>query len=351
MTISRCLAGALAVCGATASLAAAQAGVRGTVSVAWSNTTGAPITAWDGHANLLFRPMAANRADILRAIRTPTLGEAYRAVRPTQVHSADVTSLSSSKTETVSCPVGGHGDHWVDRTMTTTSGGIADARVAFEYIRPEVDLLTGRGSLMLSPYIQANSGRGNTGWWIEDRWVLPGRWNTIGTYPCEGDSQPALRLPRVFAKHGGAAVPRPVSDWLESTGRRDWVLRRDAKGRWRVIIAKRERTTFSESVFGPQNTQQMNYEVRSSLYLAGSLRALRARCVVPRTRIARAKSPAAAVNLARRAGLPNVRFAGTVRIPRGWRGGYEILSPHIDSMSRAPCGAGSYRVRKLVPQR
>lgn len=329
-------------------MATGQAGVGGTVSITWSNTTGAPITAWDGHANLLLRPAAANRRDILGAIRTPALGEAYRAVVPAQVHPAYVTSLASSRTETVLCPAG---EGWVERTMTTTSGGIADARVAFEFIRPKVDLITGTGSLMLKPYIQTNSGSGNTGWWIADRWVLPGRWNTVGTYPCEGDSQPALRLPRIFASNSGAAVPRPVSDWLESTGRRDWVLRRDAKGRWRVIVAKRERTTFSESVFGPQDTQQMTYEVRSSLYLVGSLRALRARCAVPRSRIARAKSPAAAVNLARRAGLPNVRFAGTVRIPRGWQTRYEILSPYIDSMGFAPCGAGSYRIRKLVPQR
>jgi hypothetical protein len=314
----------------------AGTGIRGTLDLRWGGITGAPVTGWDGRTRLVFDPSAAAREATLRAIGDPALGEPTRAVYAPQVQAARVTALEFTRTDAVLCPADDGGTYAA--TESSSAGGIADGRVAFEILPPVLDLLAGRGTIALDPHVAPSA----SGWWLADRLTLPGRHSPTGASPCPGTGAPARLLPRILAVNGGAAVPRVISDWISDDSRSlAWPVRRTGGG-WRVVIGHRDRPVFSESVFGPQDTQRMDVEITSDLYLAGTPARLGARCRIPTGRMNAARTPAEAVRWARRAGL-NARFAGTRRVPwpRGAR--YEITGPQI-GMGAGLCGRGTYRV-------
>ncbi|MCW2922572.1 MAG: hypothetical protein JWL76_2446 [Thermoleophilia bacterium] len=336
--------GAAALLAPAANAVPAGTGVRGTVTITWGGISGAPITSWNGTLGLEFDPSAAARQSILAASTDPALGEPWRPLFGPQVQAARVTQLVSDKTETVLCQNDDLSSY--EATATSSVASLGDPRTSFEILAPSVDLIAGTGSISLHPYVQSNSGAGDTGWWVNDRLVVPARWTSAGTFPCPGpaSNDPAARQQRVLAVNGMGAAPVTVYDWLaKQPGTGDFRLRRTTAG-WRVLADATRRETFSESRFGPQDTQQLDLRVQSQLYLAGSLTQIGARCVVPRLAIERARTSAAAVLLAKRAGLTNTTFAGTRRGFGGLRTRYVIESPSIDSTSHAPCMRGRYRI-------
>jgi hypothetical protein len=314
-------------------------GVRGSVSISWGNIAGGPITSWTGSAQLAFDPSPAARQGALAAIADPALGEAYRTVFTPQVHAARVTSLVSDRTETVLCTNEDLSTY--EAAFNSSAASVADARVAFEILPPRVDLLTGRGTVALDLLAQAHP----SGWYLQSRYVLPGRYVAAGASPCPGSGTgvPADRLPRIFAPFGSGAIPRTITDWMHDGSRAlDWPLRRTPQG-WRVMIGVAERQTFSDTPFGPQDSQTLDVRIASDLYLAGSWTALEARCRIPEGRIARARSASDAVRWARRAGFTRARFAGIKRI-RGMRGTRYVLTGPSIGMGEGRCGPGTYRV-------
>lgn len=319
-------------------------GVRGSMTVTWGGMGGAPITSWNGTLGLEFDPSAAGRRSIVAASTDPALGEPWRPLFGPQVQAARVTQLVSDKVEMVTCQRDDLSTYEV--AWSTSVASLGDPRVSFELLTPRVDLIAGTGSVQLEPYAQSNSSAGDTGWWVNDRLVVPGRWTSAGDYPCPGVTatpDAAARQQRVLAVNGQGAVPLAFYDWLANQPLNEYRLRRTTAG-WRLLADATRRATFSESRFGPQDTQQVDLRVRSQLFLAGSLLELRAKCRVPREAIERARSAAAAVALARRAGLTNTTFAGTRRGFGEARTRYVIESPSIDSMGHAPCMQGRYRI-------
>ena len=328
-----------------ASAVPAGTGVRGTVTVAWGNVAGAPITAWDGTATLAFDPSSAARREARAALADPSLGEQYRPIFAPQLQAARVTALSGTKVQTVTCTTNDADGNLVnyDATYTESVAGVADGRVAFEILPPRVDLISGRGTITLALHAQMHPD----GWYVRDRVVLPGRWTSSGAWPCPGEGQPVDALPRILSPNGGGAIPVAISDWM----RRGELNLRSTGGSWRVLMNLSRRDTFSESRFGPQDAQQLDLRVASNLYLAGSLTELGARCRVPYGLIERAASGAVAVRNARRAGLTGTRFAGVRRVlPPGFRPRNRITGRLIDSMGHAPCYRGTYRIHRDVPR-
>ena len=348
LSMSACLAvlAALAATAPAADAVAPGSGVRGTVDLSWGNISGGPITAWSGSAHLTFDPSAAGRQETLAAISDPRLGEPSRPPYAPQVQAARVTSLVSDKTETVTC-LGDDGEGnpiEYPAPWSSSVASIADGRVAFEITPPHLDLLTGRGDVALDPYLAPSS----SGWWAADRFALPGRFTGGGAWPCPGDGAAADRLPRILALNGQGAVPRPLTDWLDDDSRSlAWPVRRTRSG-WRVMISTAQRPTFSDSPFGPQDTQQMDVRIGSDVYLAGSLADLQAWCRVPSELIARAKTSRAAVRLARRAGL-RARYAGVKRVAT-LRAPKFVVTGRI-GMGRGTCGRGAYKVWRYEPRR
>lgn len=314
---------------------AAGSGVAGTLDMTWGNTTGSPITSWSGNVQLTFDPSAAARQATLAAINDPALGEPSRATYLPQLQAVRATALSAAKSQNVTCLDEAGNEYGA--VWNSSATGIADARIAYEVLPPKLDLISGRGNIALTPHLASDSG----GWYVGDRFTLPGRYTGTDEYPCPGNASPALRLPRLLALNGSGAVPRVTTDFLNDHSRSlSWPVRRTASG-WRVMINATRRETFSESIYGPQNTQSMDMTVRSNLRLVGSLRALEARCKVPVGLIARAKSSTAAVRAARRAGL-NARFAGTKPAFRFSRARYGITGQI--GMGYGTCQRGLYKV-------
>src|SRR5690606_7447830 len=121
-------------------------------------------------------------------------------------------------------------------------------------------------------------------------------------------------------------------------------------GRWLVLAETKGRQTFSESRYGPQDTQQLDVQVRSSVRLVGSLAQLGARCRVPLGATQRASSSGAAAARAKRAGPTNRRFGGT-RYARVGGGSRCQITGTLDTMRHAPCHGGSYRITRWVSRR
>ena len=317
-------------------------GVRGTMTVNWGGISGAPITSWNGSLQLTFDPSGAARQATIDASNDATLGEPWRPLFASQVQAARVTQLTSDKVEAVTCQNDLLEEY--PATWTWSVASLGDPRVSFEVLAPRVDLIAGTGSIYLQPYVQSRSNAGDTGWWVNDRLVVPARWTAAGAYPCpDSTPDPAPRQQRVIAVSGQAAVPVVFYDWLRSQSANEYRLRRTTAG-WKLLADATRRETFSESRFGPQDTQQVDLRVQSQLFLAGSLVQIGARCRVPRLAIERARSSSAAVLLARRAGLTNTTFAGTRRSTGDSRTRYVIESPSIDGQGHAPCFKGRYRV-------
>ncbi|WP_217921371.1 hypothetical protein [Miltoncostaea oceani] len=334
----------LAMAAPPALAVAPGSGVRGTLTASWDGVAGAPITQWSGSARFTFDPSAAARRATLAAIADPALGEPTRRPFAPQVQAARATDLAYTRTETVICQTTTEDGEPSEYTASATSSaaGVADGRVAFEILPPRLDLITGRGTVGLAPYLAPDPN----GWYIADRFALPGRHTTSGAYPCPGSGVPAERLARIIALNGQGAVPRPITDWLTENSRSlDWPVRRTRAG-WRVMISLADRPTFSDSPFGPQDTQRMDVRIGSELYLAGSLPALDARCHVPEGLIARARSARAAVALARRAGL-RATYAGVKRFATLDRSRY-VVTGRI-GMGYGTCGRGTYRVWRYTP--
>lgn len=347
--LSTCLAlVALLTFAASAQAVAAGTGVRGTLNLSWGAISGSPITAWDGSAKLYFDPSAGARSSTLQAIADPALGEAYRAPYAPQVQAARVTELTGTKTETVTC-LGETADgsfYDYPASYTQSVAGVADGRVAFEILPPSVDLITGRGRVQVTLHAQMNP----SGWYIQDHIVLPGRWNPApSTYPCPGDGAPADRLPRIFSPNGQGAIPLNYTDWLTGGFATDWPLVRTTSG-WKLKVNRSRRDTFSESRFGNQQTQQINMNASSDMYLAGSLIALQARCRVPYGLIKFAKTPTIAVRQAKRAGLVNVTYGGVRKSSYAFKPSYQITGAALDTMGHAPCGRGMYKIYRIVPR-
>ena len=326
----------------------AGTGVRGTMLVTWGGISGAPITSWNGSVQLAFDPSASARQGVIAASTDPAVGEPWRALFAPQVQAVRATALVSDKVETATCQ--GDDGTTYELPWSTSVASLGDARISFEILAPRVNLLNGTGTILLQPYVQTSRGAGDTGWWVNDRIVVPGRWTASGAYPCPGTgaADPAARQPRILAVNGQGAVPLAFHDWLTSQPAGEFRLRKTTRG-WRVLADASRRVTFSESRFGPQDTQQLDLRVQSAMYLAGSFVQLGARCRVPKLEIGRARTSTAAVLLARRAGLTNTTFAGTRRVWRRTSSRYVIESPSIDSMSHAPCMKGRYRVWRLAP--
>ncbi len=347
VTVRRALVALPVVLGMVASTAVAVeagSGVRGTVTASWDGVAGAPITQWSGSARLTFDPSAAARRATLDAIADPALGEPTRRPFAPQVQAARATDLAYTRTETVTCQTITDAGEPSEFTApwTTTGGAVTDGRIAFEILSPRLDLITGRGTVALAPYLAPDPN----GWYIASRFALPGRHAPSGVYPCPGSGVEADRQARIIALNGQGAVPRPITDWLgDNTRSLDWPVRRTRAG-WRVQIALAQRQTFSDSPFGPQDTQQMNLRVSSDLYLAGSLRALGARCRVPAGLLDRARSARAAVSIARRAGL-RARYAGVRRFATLSRPKY-VVTGRI-GMGYGTCDRGTYRVWRYTP--
>jgi hypothetical protein len=338
------VAAAAALVGAQAAAAVpAGTGVSGTVTASWGGITGSPITAWEGGVDLVFDPSPQARSQTLAAAADPALGEPSRPLVGAQVQAVRVTRLASDKAETVVCTGDGEtGPTTWEATATSSVQSVADGRVAWEILPPRVDLLRGRGDISLQPYPAPDPN----GWWVADRFALPGRWSGPGTWPCPGDGAPSARLPRVIALNGQGAVPRAVSDWLNQ---QDWRLRR-VGGAWRVMIEGSRRIAFSERPFGPQDSQRLTVTLRSDLRLTGGLARLGAGCKAPVDRIRTAPSARRAVALAKRAGMARTRFAGTRRtLPEGWRGHFQVAGP-IDSQGYYPCGKGTFRITRHAPR-
>jgi hypothetical protein len=326
----------------------AGTGVRGSMVLSWGNIAGAPITTWNGSVRLDFDPSAAARRATIEASSDPALGEPWRALFAPQVQAARASGLTFERTETALCTNDDMSTYEVPWSTSVASMG--DPRMSFEILAPRVDLIAGTGTISLQPYVQSNSGAGDTGWWVNDRIAVPGRWTAAGAYPCPGAStgEPASRQARILAVNGQAAVPVAFYDWFQAQPADEFRLRRTKAG-WRVLADMSRRETFSESRFGPQETQQLDMRVQSQLFLAGSLVQIGARCRVPSLAIERARSSSAAVLLARRAGLTNTTFAGTRRSPGGAKVRYVVESPSIDGMGHAPCMKGRYRLWKYAP--
>jgi hypothetical protein len=291
------------------------AGLRGTVTLTWGNTTGAPITSWNGRAVLVFDPSATARNETFASL--DTAGERYFTVYREQVQSVRVTELASDRVKTVLCPTDDPAVS-VEATETRSVASILDGHVAFSISSPHVDLVAGTGDLIVTPYMQADSG--SQSWWLRDRLVLPGRWTSTGTDPCpaEGGVPPAgpRDYPRIVAVHGGAAIPEPVSDWLGSFGTVKWRLRRDGAGVWHMLMNGARHETFAEGPFGPQDTQQIDFASTSDLTLVGSTKALGSFCYYPTAHLRRATSVRAALAIARKAGFPVTTYAGITRVRR-----------------------------------
>ncbi|WP_217914049.1 hypothetical protein [Miltoncostaea marina] len=350
----RLLAAAGALCAAAAALAAtappagavpAGTGVRGTLTASWGGIAGEPITAWSGELTMTFDPSAAARADTLAAVARPELGEAVRRPFAPQVQAARVTRLRSDSATTVICTgtdAEGEAIEW-RATATSSVASIADGRVAWELVAPRFDLLRGRGDVWLEPHGTSDP----QGWYVNDRFTLPGRYAASDAWPCPGDGAPAARLPRIIALNGGGAVPRAVSYRFSEPEVKP--LRRTPRG-WRIVMGTSRREAFAESPFGPQDRQSIDVRIASDLYLTGSPAALGARCQAPVEEVRRARTSAAALRLARRAGMTRVRFAGTRRtLPRGWRPHFRLTGP-IDSMSHYRCGTGAFRITRYAPR-
>jgi hypothetical protein len=334
----------LAMLAPSAQAVDAGSGVRGTLTASWDGVSGAPITEWSGAARFTFDPAAAARRATLAATADPALGEPTRRLFAPQVQAVRATSLAYTRTETVICEgTTDAGEPFpYPAAWTTSAGAIADGRIAFEVLPPRLDLITGRGTIGLAPYRAPDPN----GWYIADRFALPGRHTTTGAYPCPGTGGAADHLARIIALNGQGAVPRPITDWLGDNSRsQDWPVRRTRSG-WRVLISLAERQTFSDSPFGPQDTQQMDLRVDSELYLAGSLRRLEARCHVPAGLIARAPTARAAVSLARRAGL-RATYAGVKRFATLSRSRH-VVTGRI-GMGYGTCHRGSYKVWLYTP--
>lgn len=317
-------------------------GVRGTLVANWGSTTGAPITSWDGSVRLVFDPSAAARLSTISAINTYPLGEAYRPVYAPQIQAVRATELTSNKNQTVICTRDDLSTYETNFASNVVS--IADNRIAFEILPPVVDLLTGRGTITLLPAMQANS----SGWYIQDRFVLPGRWNMGGVYPCpEAGGSPSDRLPRIISPLGQAAAPYSVSSWINGSRANRWPVRKTASG-WRVMISSpAHREVFSDSPFGPQDTQSLSMSVSSELYLAGGWAALQARCHIPAGLIARSASARIAVSWARKAGFTSATYAGVKRI-RGLSSSRYVLTGPAIGMGSGMCMRGQYRVWRYV---
>jgi hypothetical protein len=217
--------------------------------------------------------------------------------------------------------------------------------MAFEILPPWVDLLTGRGHINMQPYIQANS----SGWYIQDRLVLPGRWNAAASpYPCPGDGQPVDTLPRIMSPNGGGAVPLNYTDWMEGSAGDYWPLVRTTSG-WKVKMAVSRRDTFSESRFGDQLAQQMDMRASSDVYLVGNFVTMGARCAVPVGKVRFAKTATAAVSWARKAGMTHTTYGGVKRSQYARRATYEIFGSKIGSDGAIQCGKGLYKIFRVVP--
>lgn len=335
----------------TAAAIAPNTGVQGTLDLAWSNTTGAPITAWNGSTRVTFDPTVAARQSTLVATADPRLGVVTRPVYVPHLQSGTVSNLVSVKTEDVACPSADDPSIITTYSHTTQTTAITDPRVAFEITRPTVNLLTGTGSLHLDFYISPSKG----GWIYADRNTLPGRHVTSDFFHCPGleypAADPAAPDALVFSMWGQGAVPRAVSDWMAGGVPRlagEWPLRRQADGRWRVYLEARRHETFADTPFGAQDTQQLDFTATSDIRLVGSLRALEARCMLATGAIARARTAAAAVAIARRAGFTDAQFAGTKLSPVARRTSYIMTGRSIGN-GTGNCGAERYRVWRIAP--
>lgn len=311
------LAVALLTAGAPAHAAPGGA-ADGRIDISWA----------DGSATVALQPGAAARDEAVALLRS---ARSRRPLRPELVQSGRLVALRSVRDSQRPCSAEG-----ATVPMRREAGAIVQPLLPFYLDAPELDLLTGRGEIELD-HVADNPGFPLP---FAGEYFLPRpptamlRTSSPGcpraaTYDEEGNElspagtdEPIDRTAEVpvVSLRGDAVVPFGYALWLNEA---QLPLRREGAV-WRAALRGAE-----EGV-----------TTAVALTLRGTPKQLDARCRVPFAKVERARTAAAAVAIARRAGFPGARYAGP-RTRIGARRGRPFIDSGFTSSGYRECGLRS----------
>ena len=282
-----------AAASAAPSQAALGGALDGRIGVSWTAdpTPREQLVSWKGTAAIRLQPGRVARGRAVRALK-----RAGQRVDRRWIQGASFSGVRS--VEELSCSDSDGNEHIQRRE----AGRIVRPLTPFEFPVPaRLNLLTGRGRMAAAPVWREKPYPSAAPFYLP---VEPRIEVTANEVPCRirraGDGAGGVYEQSIFSPSGDEVMPWAFAVWINEHTIR---LRR-AKGVWRARYAGRYRDSWEVRI-------PVTLSYRIDLRLRGTPRSWGAVCHFPEERIERMRSVRAALRLARRAGYPDARYAGT----------------------------------------
>lgn len=281
---------------AAASAAPSQAAVGGAldgrIGISWVGDPppGDQLERWQGTAEIRLQPGRAARGRAVRALK-----KAGQRVHPAWIQGASFSRVRS--VEELSCSEGG-----TEHIQRRESGRIVQPLVPFEPVAsPRLNMLTGKGEMAAKPFWREKPYHSAEPFYLPVESRVEVAANEVPCrIPREGDGAGGIYEQSIFSPAGDEVIPWAFALWINEHSMR---LRR-VKGIWRARYTGRYRDSWGVRV-------PVTLKYKLNLRLRGTPRSYGAICHFPEARIERMRSVKAALRLARRAGYPHARYAGT----------------------------------------